>query len=57
MAVAREVSPEVSKQWVDNAVMSFKNNGWAHNVVQPLSSQSILLMVTGEGRKKADTLG
>jgi hypothetical protein len=57
MAVASELLHDVNKQWIDNAVASFENNGWVHNVLRPLGSHSILLMVTGEGRSRADTLG
>jgi hypothetical protein len=55
-AVAEDVLPGVNGQWVRSAAKSFNNYGWVHNLHEPLSG-AIGFMVTGEGRRQADSLG
>jgi hypothetical protein len=54
--VAESVLPGVSERWVRDAVKSFESNGWVYNVVVPLSG-GVVFMVTGPGRRKAESLG
>ena len=56
MVVASEVSPCASEQLVRSVVGRFKGLGWVCNVVEPISG-GIWLMVTGDGRRKAESLG
>jgi hypothetical protein len=55
-ALAEAVLPGVNEQWVRSAVRNFERHGWASNVIEP-NSGGIWFMMTGEGRRKADSFG
>lgn len=57
MVVARTVLPGVNDQWIYSAVQTFESRGWVYNVVRAISPAGIGLMVTGEGRRKAESFG
>ena len=56
IALAREAWPDVSEHWVRRAVQRFKEQRWVGPVVEALSGE-ITLELTGEGRRKVDSLG
>jgi hypothetical protein len=53
--VAETVLPEVSEKWVSDAVRTFEERQYLGAVVRPQAGR-ILLMISGEGRKAADSL-
>ena len=55
-AAAEAVLSSVNEQWVRSAVRNFERHGWVSHVIEPTSG-GIWFMMTGEGKRKAESLG
>ena len=53
--VAETVLPQVKDQWVSDAVRSYEQRGYIGPISRPLDGR-IFLMISGEGRKAAESL-